>query len=143
MVNRGSISQPYKKYAWKKQYASLDQLIVVQNTWYPILATTEDCKLKLLTIRQDNTGAAAADIEVRIIIDGATLTATLGARARGTLVPIKLKSDENNLVDGTSNVGFYTDLEGQSVSADMRQTSAVGAGGRLRAYLHYATLEAT
>ncbi len=132
------------KYYYRHQpVAVLDQAPPVQNTWYTILATTLDALLKRLTVRQDNTGATAEDLEVRITIDGDAMVATLNGRVSGTLYGIQLKTDDTELIDGNTNVGIESDLEGQSVLVEMRQTSDVGAGGRLRAWLHYATFEET
>ena len=145
MVNRGSISQPYKKYAWKKQYASIDQAPPTVNIWYPILDTTEDVKFIMLCIRHDNTGVTAEDIEVRCTVDDHIMVASATALASGTLYFIKINYDADSLVCGTAIylMAYYESLEAQSGKVEIRQTSDVGAGARLRAYLHYATLEAT
>jgi len=117
-------------YAWRHQAdAVLDQATPVQNTWYTVLAATDDVKLIYVMDDIETTGET---LECEITIDGLTLTVSHAAVA-GTYYNIFKTLQAQNLSAlslGTASISsaYQIALEGQSVAIRVRKTTANGTG---------------
>jgi len=133
------------KYAWKKQpIAPLAQSGPTQNTWYTILDTTEDALLIMMSIYQTNSEAGSKDLQVRLTIDGITMTGSVSLAHNTTnLVYISWASDTLSFSGGVLLAAYYAPLPGQSVKVEARITSAPGTTQVLGGAVQYCTLEAT
>lgn len=117
--------------------ATLVQVAPVQNTWYDILETTTNIRLYGVSVEVLTTGET---LEVRLIIDGVTYTASVAAVA-GTDYHLYMNWDPTVTVTGLSTnpclvvaiggpSGNYRGifLDGRSVRVSVRKTTANGAG---------------
>jgi hypothetical protein len=131
------------KYAWEDQPdANLTQALAVQNTWYPVLATTVDCRIINISFWNS---LAAENLEVRVTIDGKVMLAAINGAVDGTPYFLYLYGTSADSYDITVNLPtMYRSFmqEGQSVKVEMRKTSAIG-GSTLRCIVKYAILEET
>jgi len=152
------------KYAWKTLHAYLNQQPPVQNTYYEIFNQSGGVILKTLKIQQDNTPTDAEDIDILITVDGRTIfyDHVINALNHGTLYTAFMTAaglyvDETGsfdvtalpaspvralwMADPTSGaIGFP--LKGHEIKVEVRQTSAIEAGSRLRGWCVYDKLEA-
>lgn len=107
--------------------AMLNQPAAVQNTWYPILATqSRTTRIYLVTVA---IGTANEILEVRILVDGITLTGSVNATfgtAYSAYINYGIAAESLSLVAGGRDVTYI--VEGRNVSVDVRKTSALGAG---------------
>lgn len=110
--------------------ATLAQAAPVQNTWYNILATTANVRVYLIDV-----AVLTADetLQVRLVIDGVTYTATINATAANYYVFSMGKAGGTGAIDpilvaGDRSIFPYTYIEGRSVAVAMRKTTALGAG---------------
>jgi len=108
--------------------ATIDQAAPVQNTWYTVLDTTTFVRILAILAYVD---VANETIEVRLTIDGQTLTGSQAALA-GTSYCYGLQYQSNSLNTITAGVNIpvmnYCFLEGKSVKVEVRKTTALGAG---------------
>lgn len=117
---------------------TLDQASPVQNTWYTVLDTTRNCRLYSVSVLVATTGET---LEVRITVDGVTITGGIDATADtvykaiwyfGTMVA-------NQLYLATADPHHTFLLEGRSVKVEVRKTTANGTGN-LKAKVTYAKI---
>jgi hypothetical protein len=116
------------KYAWQHQPdAVLDQANPVQNTWYTVLAATEDIRIISFGAYVEDTGET---IEGRIVIDGVTIMVDPLAFAAATV----LETVNNNpalpsfqwMAGATAYRAFF--IEGQNIAISIRKITANGVG---------------
>lgn len=133
------------KFYWKKKaVATLSQASPVQNTWYTVLDTTEDALLIMISIYQTNAEAGSKDLQVRLTIDGVTMTGSVSLAHNTTnLVYISWASDGLSFTGSVLLVAYYAPLPGQSVKVEFRCTSAPGTNQVLGGAVQYCALEAT
>lgn len=136
------------KYMFQTQaLATLDQDPPVQNTWYTCLDTTEDVRLIQVQTRQTNDEAVAKTIQIRITIDGNTITSNAESQNNNTIYWWILDSyDTFRITDITSARSIatnYTTMRGQSVKVECRTTAAPGTNQTLDCRVWYETLEVT
>ena len=117
--------------------AMLSQAAPVQNTWYPVLATqSRTTRLYLITVA---VGTANETLEVRILVDGLTISGAVNATfgtAYSAYINYGISAESLSLVAGGRDVTYI--VEGRNVSVDVRKTSATGAGA-LTAKVTYGT----
>lgn len=120
---------PQVKYAWQHQPdAVLNQANPVQNTWYPVLVATDDVRLIGGAVAIITTGE---DIQTRITVDGVVYPATQAAVAGITYHFVKAIDYVSSYLtlDATQYDNSFTFLvEGQTVSVEVRKTTANGVG---------------
>ena len=125
----------------KSAIATLDQAPPVQNTWYPVLdTTTGGVEVLYLSLKHDNTDSSALTINMRVTIDGITLTAAADAAGTdNTLYYAYLSPTADELILGTTfyNAGGYTSLKGHSVKVEVRMTGVPGTAEHLYGYVQY------
>lgn len=135
------------KYAWKKQPIAIKEMAPpTLNEWHTILDTTEDVRALFISLVQTNTETGAKNVNIKITIDGITLTkATDLSAIHATYYYAYIGSNVDALAIITTFVlpCYYYPLEGQSMKVEMRITSALGTAQTLYGYVQYETLEAT
>jgi len=106
--------------------ALLSQITPVQNTWYTVLATKINARLLQIACKVATTGET---LEVRIVIDGITITASLAATA-GTLYYYDLTISDTGLSASlvTAQPAKPFIIEGRNVQVQIRKTTAAGTG---------------
>ena len=108
---------------------TLDQANPIQNTWYTVLDTKRNVGLYGI-----GTKVLVADetLEVRITIDGQTLTGSVSATTDTWYVwHINLTAgglQSETTLDKWKNAGLEDCLSGRSVKVEVRKTTALGAG---------------
>lgn len=126
--------------AQQQAWSQLNQAGAVQNTWYTILDTTNNCRVIGITVRIDTTGET---LEVQITADGETINGSVAANAN-TNYCVYL----NNAANSAEELNLKNDsdpqykaflLEARSVKIEVRKTTANGAGN-LRGTCLHATL---
>jgi len=147
-----SLSNPTKT-VWQKEIVTLDQNPPVLNTLHEVFDYSGGVRLITLIVRQDNTPTNSEEIDVVITLDGGTpflydgsavntmdnasnysvytyfgtaLTTTFTAAIdvnNATVYPLSLEHSGGNIGDA---------LEGESIKVEVRQTSAIAAGARIR-----------
>lgn len=128
------------KYAWQHQPdAVLNQAAPVQNTWYTVLAATEDVRLIFPTF---DVLVANETIELEVVVDGNPLTGVQAAVA-ATVYETFL---QGGVADALGIAAYpFTSLyrafllEGQNVRVRIRKTTALGAGN-LQCWVKWARL---
>lgn len=128
---RGSIvmgvrGRPY--YIQHQADAVLNQAAPVQNTWYTVLAVTEDVRI---IIAEAHILVANEDLQMRITIDGNVILFEKPNAAFGTFYtaqPSPGYADYGDLDVVTVALNRAFLYEGQSVLIELRKTSANGAG---------------
>jgi len=117
------------KYTWQHQPdAELTQANPVQNTWYPVINATGGVRIIYLEV---DIAAAVEDLECRVTIDGNVLTAIQPAAIIATPYYFLLWANTPNgvIFNVTDNLVYRTYLlEGDSVTVEVRKTTALGAG---------------
>jgi hypothetical protein len=120
--------------------AELNQATAVQNTWYPVLATTYDIEVKdiiaYITVANET-------LEIEATIDGIVMTATIAATfnnsyycyVAGQIAAWTMFSNLTNVTDAN----YSSPLRCKSFSLRARKTTAAGAG-TLRVIVAYRTL---
>jgi len=109
-----------------KPSASLDQASPVQNTWYTVLDTTTNVKIYWITMK---ILATNEDLEIRITIDGTTMTGSQAGAVAGTTYFVFLNEANELAVTTTGyNAAKYAALEARSIKVEVRKTSANGSG---------------
>jgi hypothetical protein len=108
--------------------ATLSQASPAQNTWYTILDTTKNCRLYAVLVVIATTGE---DLEVRITIDGQTITGAFSAGAGANYSVSMDEWDATNLQAANGRYMIWGSggvLEGRSIKVEVRKTTAAGAG---------------
>lgn len=117
------------KYAWQHQAdAVLNQAAPVQNTWYTVLAATEDVRVVACSIRVET---ANETLEVEMVIDGVTYIANqLAVAATTYTMGISGNPVSDTLNSSLTAVDIYRAflIEGQNIRLRIRKTTALGAG---------------
>ena len=113
------------------------QAAAVQNTWYTILDTSLNIRIKSIFVQCD----VAEDIELRLTIDGNTRTYAGTVDAGVMFVPVEL-TGFLVLVDASTIAAAITTersfwLESKTCKIEIRKTSTVGVA-QLLAWLDYA-----
>ena len=126
--------KPYKPPTLQAE-ATLDQAAPVQNTWYTVLDTKANCRVWHIAARVDT---ANETLEIRVTVDGVTLTAQEACTAGTTYAIWFKRTPTGNVLDFYGTFWKYDTflIEGRSVKVEMRKTTATGAGN-LKAALHY------
>jgi hypothetical protein len=106
---------------------SVSQAAAVQNTWYTALDTTANVRVYNVLIK---CAAAAEDLELKITIDGQTLTGQKAGSADGVFCYAIIGELTDGLTmqvtpDPSATRAFL--IEGRSVKIEYRKTSNVGA----------------
>ena len=106
--------------------ATLTQAAPVQNTWYPILNTTKNCRIYRIFVSVADTNET---LEVKITIDGNIISGSVPATA-GTSYYVYFSGYGNALIiDTVDPIAAYAFLlEGRSIKVEVRKTTAAGAG---------------
>lgn len=108
--------------------AVLAQAAADQDTWYTILDTTYNARLYSVAIMM---ATANEDLEVRVIIDGNTLTGAQAGAVAGTWYWAYLdlaNTDALAILTEWGTVCYRGEaLEGRSVQVQLRKTTANGA----------------
>ena len=106
--------------------AVLSQVTPVQNTWYTVLATKINARLLQIACKVATTGET---LELSIVIDGKTITASLAATA-GTLYYYDLAISDTGLSASpvTAQPAKPFIIEGRNVQVQIRKTTAAGTG---------------
>ena len=114
----------------------------VAGTWYTILDTTVNDRVKYIATKQKNDEVGAEDVEVRVTADGVVLVGAV-AQADDTWSYWYLTPTADTFTAGVAivNAAYYTDFRAQSIKVEVRQTSAVGTTPILDGRVQYATLE--
>jgi len=142
-----------------------DQNPPVLNTLHEVFHVTGGCKLQCITVRQTNTPINAEEIDIVVTIDGTVYT--YDASVVGNLA----NNVEYAIVLYAFGIGTITDLDIQDIAAlgyqhkilhkftgldqgfddeqfcgddikvEIRQTSAIAAGARVRTFVVYETEE--
>jgi hypothetical protein len=107
----------------------LNQAAPVQNTWYPVLVATEGVMIyymsALVTVVNET-------IELRLTIDGnarvGSLAAIFGTEYWFYLHPSYAGANSLKSSVGVINAGYYCTVKGQSITVEIRKTTAAGAG---------------
>lgn len=112
--------------------AYLAQDTPVQNTWYTVLNTTPNVRIR--TLSGALTAGADETVEIRITVDGVTIPAAGETWTAGTFYTIYRQSDLSATNcgvlykgTGTGNVFYPLLIEGRSVKVEVRKTTANGA----------------
>lgn len=141
-----NIFQPTQKFFYSHNPMALLSQTPTINTWYAILAATDDVKLDEIAITQSNDEAAAKNLQLRIVVDGETIalsdTSVPNAATRFVSLTVSPTDHTLALVTGQGSIiGFP--LYGLSLAIDMRITSATGTNQLIKGGAHYQTLEVT
>lgn len=116
---------------------------IIQNDWYSISGNVGfrgNLKFAFLRVKQENTEAAAADLEVRVTIDDAVpMTLAIPDALSGDWTTICLDYNARTLgnLDGDRHFFNYMDADNSEVldcsyiNVEIRQTSAVGTVPKL------------
>jgi len=117
------------KYAWQHQPdAVLDQAAPDQNTWYPVLASTDDVRIITFIGVIFVTGET---VEGRITIDGVSIPINASAFVASTVYEACNSSPYNPdfywVTPVISQYRAFT-IEGQNIKIEIRKTTAAGAG---------------
>lgn len=141
IIKNGVRTGSLVKYAYKSQAdAAIVQVAPVQNTWYPVLAATNDVEVTYISTA---VFVANETLEVRITVDGRVITAAVAAVAGTYYYPAYQGDTPNGMyldVTFQGSRSFY--IKGQSVAVAVRKTTILGAGD-LACMVKYATLEET
>ena len=139
----------YFKMMWRDHDSDVvNEAPPVQNEWYPVF-DAEDVRLIWCVILQDNTEAAAKDVEVRWTIDGTPylVSVNLAAATPNWVYRFYLPSAGGTAgLDSTVNpqtAGYWVDKRGQSFKVEVRITSALGTNQTLICRCVRETLEQT
>lgn len=119
------------KYAWQHQADMfLNQAAPVQNTWYTVLAATEDVRILSMT---GLVLVANETLEGRITNDGIVIQVAPAAFVLAVAQEAGNASPHDAFFSWSGGIGdwgarraFF--LEGQSVAIEIRKTTAAGAG---------------
>lgn len=148
------------KYAEKTEQVILDQNPPVLNTLHEVFSATGGVKLLTIRVRQDNTPTNVEEIDIVITKDGTAYTydaSAIGGLNNATEYTVHINSmtvtiaafqpdimAANNKVmsiDSTAP-GLGTAIKGHDIMVQVRQTSAIAAGARIRCKCTYEVLEA-
>ena len=103
----------------------------VLNQWYTVF-DEQDVEMTWFNVNQNNTEAAAKNIEVRVTVDGVVYQHTYGVPAASDrwIYRSLNKStafDHGMTIDTVArNPGYTTKWSGQAFKVEVRQTSAIG-----------------
>ena len=110
--------------------ATLNQAAPVQNTWYPILATTRNVRVYGVVVKVADTGE---DLQIKLTVDGVELASSANLVAAANtgyyvyLLPYVtgcfIQHDDN--ASGKARAFL---MEGRSVKVEVRKVTANGAG---------------
>jgi len=120
---------PQVEYAFQHQPdAVLDQAAPVQNTWYTVLAATDDVRLYNVAMYISTT---SEDLGIRITVDGNILLGAFGGATVNAVYNTRFEDAGPDALR-VENTSFATYkayfLEGQSVTIEVRKTTAAGTG---------------
>ena len=124
----------------KMPIATIDQAPPVQNTWYTVLDTVIAGRLIYLSMKHDNTDSSALTINMRVTIDGVTLTAAADAAGvDNTTYYFYVDPTSDALLSTTTvfNAGYYEDVRGNSIKVEVRMTGVPGTAEHLYGYIQY------
>lgn len=141
-----NIFQPTQKFFYKHQMMPNVSQAPTINVWYPILAATEDVKADMIAITQTNDETAAKDMELRVIVDGETIslgaTSVASGASRFPALIVSPTGHSFSLVTGQASVTGFP-LYGQSLAIDFRIVTAVGTNQLIKGTVHYQTWSVT
>ena len=127
----------------KKAIATLDQTPTV-NVWYTVLGTTKNVKVLYFALMQAHTEAGNEDVNIRVTIDGVSVTSTANLTlADSTPAYAYLSPVADALILGTTlyNAAYTAPLEAHSIKVEVRQTTAVGTAPKIYGYVQYEVKE--
>lgn len=112
-----------------QEEVTLNQAAPVQNTYYTILDTTENCRVYSCVVRVDTTGE---NLQVRVTVDGQVFTSPSTGVGANTdfmvaLGPTTTAGQAYKIMTAATNWGAFI-IEGRSVKIEVRKTTAAGAG---------------
>lgn len=115
----------------------------VQNTWYTVLDTVKNVKVKSIWSTQTNDEAAAKNGEIRVTCDGVSSTVSAAWPNNGARHwSISPTSDAVYLVNTPfMAAGSYCRSSAKSIKIEFRTTSVVGTNPLLFASVQYEQLE--
>jgi hypothetical protein len=107
--------------------ASIYQTVPVQNTWYTVLPSTLNARIKCVDMRVNTT---SENLECQIIVDGVTITFNQASAGAGTWYHSQSFDRYNNnaIIGGDSNGQDIVPIEGRNVQVRIRKTTANGTG---------------
>lgn len=121
--------------------AVLDQAAPAQNTWYPVLETTEMCRILTFTVAIETVNET---LEVRITADGIPLISGGYVCTAGQNNVVLFALDRDNSaqlalgLNKSTNIYYSFLIEAKSLKAEVRKTTANGAGN-LKGVVQYQT----
>lgn len=127
----------------KQAIATLNQDPPVATTWYTVLDTTFNARLKFIAVRRLDDDANAKNVQLRVTADGIALNSGNVALADNTWYYGYLVRDMDAvyLQAAVVNVAQYTDFRAHEVLVELMQNAVPGANAQLDGRVQYATLE--
>lgn len=128
-----------------QEFIQFEQDPPVEDVWYTALDTTANVRLIAIAIMQSNTGLTAETLQLRITIDGVTISGWFNPCNSDTWYFCYLDNTNQDMLHTTDNinVGIYTYIEGKSVKVEIEQSSDVGGGSILYCNIIYEIIEET
>ena len=113
----------------------------VQNTWYTVLDTTYNVRIKSIQLKHSNDESAAKALEIRGTIDGVSMSATGSSPASGSWLNRGMSAVADSFPASIGNAAYYVDLTCKSAKIEVRTTSVVGTNPLLFATVQYEQLK--
>lgn len=113
-----------------------------QNNWETILDTINDVLIDYLSVIHDNTGASNGNVEIRVTVDGSTYTGSIVAWSANQIRYWSVDPLSDALDHDTARTPFGVDggVYTHAFKAEMRMTSAPGAGATMTGKCRYQSL---
>ena len=161
-----SLVNPPPKYAWKTYQVIDDRNPPTLNTLHEVMSETGGVRLVFIEIIQTNTPTNAEEIDVVVTIDGTPYIydgSVIGVMGNNTRYYVRIESGDpvgtpayqldigdvtalgyaNFIIESYTGAGQASkSLERHSIKVEVRQTSAIAAGARIRTKCTYEVLEA-
>jgi hypothetical protein len=124
--------------------ASLEQAPPVQNTWYTLLDTITNTELLYIAMTQLNDESAAKSCQVRITVDGQTLTsASVSLNHNTTYYAYILPYGTLTISSNVFLAHYGYPLISKSVKVEVRLADTAGTNQQLNCYATHTKLKET
>ena len=137
-----TLIDPGREVYEKQAIVTLDQTAPGDGTYYIVLNVKAPIRLIYASMKHANTGASAANMTMRVTIDGVVMSATQTSAASGTVEYFYADptADAGILTTTVYNAGYYEDLRGNSLEVEIMMPTGSAAGEHVYGYVQYEIL---